>query len=52
MFYLVGLFRISSLEESISSNPERIALRRQEEELGYTEILQQRAGSLNDGLLR
>ena len=40
MFYSVGSFRTSS-------NPERTALRRQGEEPGYTEVLQQRAGSLN-----
>ena len=32
---------------SISSDPERRALRRRGEELGYTEVLQQRTGSLN-----
>ena len=40
MFYSVGSFRTSS-------NSERPALRRQEEEPSYLEVLQQRAGSLN-----
>ena len=47
MFYLVGIFRMSSPEDSISSNPERTALRRRGEKPGYLEVLQQRAGSLN-----
>ena len=47
MFYLVGIFRISSLGESISNNPEGTALRRQGEEPDYIKVLQQRAGSLS-----
>ena len=47
MFYSVGIFRTSSLGGSISSNPERTALRRREEEPGCTEVLRQRAASLN-----
>ena len=47
MFYLMGMFRTPSPEDSISSDPKRIALRRQGEEPGYIEVLQQRAGSLN-----
>ena len=47
MFYLVGIFRMASPGDSISSSPERTALRRRGEEPGYLEVLQQRAGSLN-----
>ena len=47
MFYLTGIFRTSSLEDGISSNLERIVLKRREEETGYMEVLQQRAGSRN-----
>ena len=47
MFYSVGIFSTSSLGGSISSNPERTALRRREEEPGCTEVLWQRAASLN-----
>ena len=47
IFYSVGIIRILSLRDSISSDPQRTALRRQGEEPGYTEILQQRAGSPN-----
>ena len=47
MFYAVGLFSTSSLGDSISSNPERTALRRPEEDAGYTQVLYPRAGSLN-----
>ena len=43
----MGIFRTSSPGDSISSNPKRIALRRQGEEPGYIEVLQQRAGSQN-----
>ena len=43
----MGSFRTSSLGESITSNPERIAPRRWEKEPGYIEVLQQRASSLN-----
>ena len=35
MFYLVGVFRALSPGDSISSNSERTALRRQGEEPGY-----------------
>ena len=47
MFYLVGIFRTSSPESSISSNPERTAPRKQGGEPGYIGVLQQRAGSRN-----
>ena len=47
IFYLVEMFRTSVLGGGMSRNPERTALRRQGEEPGYTEVLQQRAGSLN-----
>ena len=47
MFYSVGVFRTSDLGDSVSSNPERTALRRGGEEPGYIEVLQQWAGSLN-----
>ena len=43
MFHLVGIFRTSSPGDSISSNRERTALRRQEGEPGYAEVLQPRA---------
>ena len=43
----MGIFRTSSPGDSISSDPERTAPRRRGEEPGYTEVLQQRAGSLN-----
>ena len=46
-FYSVGIFRMSSPRDSISSNLERTAPRRWGEEPGYIEALQQRAGSLN-----
>ena len=46
-FIWQGIFRTSSLGDSISSNPERTALRRLGDEPGYIEVLQQRAGSLN-----
>ena len=38
MFYLLGIFRISSLEDSISSNPERTVPSRQGKESGYIEV--------------
>ena len=47
MFYSVGVFRTSDLGDSVSSNPERTALRRGGEKPGYIEVLQQWAGSLN-----
>ena len=46
MFYLTGIFRTSSLGDSISSNLERIIMKRQGEETGYMEVLQQRAVGL------
>ena len=45
--YMVGTFMTSSLGGSISSNPERTALRRRGEKSGYVEVLQQRSGNLN-----
>ena len=47
MFYLVEILRTSNPRGSISSNPEGNAPRRQGEEPGYTEFLQQRAGNRN-----
>ena len=47
MFNLVGTFGTSSSGGSISSNSERTAPRKGGEEPGYTEVLQQRASSLN-----
>ena len=47
MFYSAGIFRTSSPGGSISSNPERIASRRQWEEPGFTEVLHQRPDNLN-----
>ena len=48
MFYLVGIFRTSSLGDSISDYLERTAPRRWVgEESGYIEVLQGRAGDLN-----
>ena len=41
------MFRTCSPGDNISSNPERTALRRQGEEPGYIEVLQQKAGNLN-----
>ena len=46
-FIRPGIFRTSSLGDSISSNPERTALRRQGDDTGHIEVLQQRAGSQN-----
>ena len=43
IFYSVGIFRTSSLGDSILSNPERTATRSQGEEPVYIEVLQQRA---------
>ena len=45
--YSVKIFRTPSLGDSILSNPERISPRKLGEQLGYIEVLQQRAGSLN-----
>ena len=42
MFYLVGIFRISSLEDSISSNPEITVPSRQGKESGYIEVCNKR----------
>ena len=47
MFYSVGNLRTSGPGDSISGSSEREALRRQGEEPGYIEVLQQKAGSLN-----
>ena len=47
MFYSMRTFRTSSPGDSISSEPERSALRRQGEEPGYTDVLEQGAGGLN-----
>ena len=47
MFYSVGNFRTSGPGDSISGSSERETLRRQGEEPGYIEVLQQKAGSLN-----
>ena len=49
MFYSVGIFRISRLRDSISSNPERTAPRRWRwgGQVRLHRSLQQRAGSLN-----
>ena len=47
VFYLVGIVKTSSVRDSISSNVERTLRRRQGEEPGYIEGLQQRAGRLN-----
>ena len=47
MFHFLGIFRTSSLGDSISSDPERADPRRWGEEPGYIEVLQQMAGSLN-----
>ena len=47
MFHLVGIFRTSSPRDSISSYPGTTVLRRQGKEPDYTEVLQQRTGSLN-----
>ena len=42
--FIHGKFRTSSPRDSISSDPERTAPRREGEEPGYIEVLQQRAG--------
>ena len=47
IFYLVRILGTSSPVDSISSNPERTAIRRRGEESGYIEISPQRASSLN-----
>ena len=47
MFYSVGIFRTSSYGDSISSDPEKGALRRQGEEPGYIDVFQKRAGRMN-----
>ena len=51
MFYSAGIYRTSDLVDSISTDPERTALRRLGDEPGYIEVLQQRAGSLNIKIL-
>ena len=43
----MGIFRTSSREDTVSNDPERIALRRWGEESCYIEVLQQRASSWN-----
>ena len=48
MFYSVEILDTSSPRDSISSDPERTAPRRRGEEPGFIEVLQQRAGSLNN----
>ena len=45
--YVVETFMTSSLGGSVSSNPERTAVRRRGEKSGYVEVLQQRSGNLN-----
>ena len=50
MFSSVGIFRTSSLGDSISSNPERTAPRRQGGKPDFIELLQQRTGSPNPGI--
>ena len=47
MFYLAGIFRISSPGDSISSNPGRTVLGKRGEGPGYIEVFQEREGSLN-----
>ena len=47
MFYSMRTFRTSNPGDSISSEPERSALRSQGEEPGYTDVLEQGAGGLN-----
>ena len=47
MFYLLRIFRTSSLGDSISGNPEITAPKRWGQEPGYIEVLQQRASGLN-----
>ena len=47
MFYLMGIFRTSSPGDSISSHPERTALRRWAAGVRLYRSLQQGAGSLN-----
>ena len=47
MLYTAGIFRISSLGGSISSNPERIALRRWGREARLHRSFATKAGSLN-----
>ena len=42
MFYLAVIFRTSGLEDSISSNPKRTALRKQGEESDYIEVCNKR----------
>ena len=47
MFYSVEIFKTLNPGDSISNDPERTVLRRQGEEKGYIEVLQQRTGSVN-----
>ena len=44
MFFSAGIFRTSGPGGSISSNPEKTALRRRGGKPGYIEVLQQKAG--------
>ena len=44
---VTGVFRTLSLADSISNDPERTAPRRQGEEPGHIDVLQQRASNLN-----
>ena len=46
MFYLLGIFRISSLGDSISSNLERTVPSRQGKESGYIEVCNKHQGLL------
>ena len=52
MFCLVGIFRTSSLGDSISSDPERTVLRRWWEGVRLYRRWQQGAGRLNNKILR
>ena len=47
MYYVVGICRTLGLGDSISNDYERTALRRQGEQPGFLEALQQRASRLN-----
>ena len=51
MFYSVGIFRTSSQGGSVSSNPEKTAIRKRTGEPGYIGVLQQRADGRNKILL-
>ena len=47
MFYLVGIFRTSSLGDSISSNLRELLQGGYQGEPGYMEVLQQKSGGQN-----